>query len=89
MPRMENAKGEALYYNVVEKNGKVQYVLKGIGSTLILGRDKQKRSPAFSPRKPRSSSTSGGTVSRLHTESNTPDGDGPTKGSVAAFLSSP
>ena len=43
MPRMENAKGEALYYNVVEKNGKVQYVLKGIGSTLILGRDKQKK----------------------------------------------
>lgn len=43
MPRMENAKGEALYYNGVEKNGKVQYVLKGIGSTLILGRDKQKK----------------------------------------------
>lgn len=43
MPRMENAKGEALYYNVVEKNGKIQYVLKGIGSTLILGRDKQKK----------------------------------------------
>ena len=43
MPRMENAKGESLYYNVVEKNGKVQYVLKGIGSTLILGRDKQKK----------------------------------------------
>lgn len=43
MPRMENAKGGALYYNVVEKNGKIQYVLKGIGSTLILGRDKQKK----------------------------------------------
>ena len=43
MPRMENAKGEALYYIVVVKNGKVQYVLKGIGSTLILGRDKQKK----------------------------------------------
>ena len=43
MPRMEKATGEALYYNVVEKNGKVQDVLKGIGSTLILGRDKQKK----------------------------------------------
>ena len=24
MPRMENAKGEALYYNVIMKNGKIQ-----------------------------------------------------------------
>lgn len=40
MPRLENSRGEALYYNVVEKNGKIQYVLKGIGSTVILGRDK-------------------------------------------------
>ena len=43
MPRLENSRGEALYYNVVEKNGKSQYVLKGIGSTVILGRDKQRR----------------------------------------------
>jgi len=43
MPRLENSRGEALYYNVVEKNGKIQYVLKGIGSTVILGRDKQRR----------------------------------------------
>ena len=42
MPRLENSRGEALYYNVVEKNGKIQYVLKGIGSTVILGRDKQR-----------------------------------------------
>lgn len=43
MPRLENSRGEALYYNVVEKNGKIQYVLKGIGSTVIWGRDKQRR----------------------------------------------
>ena len=40
---MANAKGEAVYYNVVEKNGKLQYVVKGIGDTVVLGRDRQKR----------------------------------------------
>lgn len=43
MPRMENAKGDALYYNVVLKNGKIQYALRAIGDTVILGRDRQKR----------------------------------------------
>ena len=43
MKMVNKATGEALYYNLVEKNGKIQYVLKGIGSTLILGRDKQKK----------------------------------------------
>ena len=43
MPRMENAKGEALYYNVIMKNGKIQYALKAIGDTVIIGRDRQKR----------------------------------------------
>lgn len=41
--KMVNAKGEALYYNIVEKNGKVQYVMKAIGDTVILGRDRQKK----------------------------------------------
>ena len=41
--RMANAKGEAVYFNVVEKNGKLQYVVKGIGDTVVLGRDRQKR----------------------------------------------
>lgn len=41
--KMVNAKGEAIYYNVVEKSGKIQYVMKGIGDTVILGRDRQKR----------------------------------------------
>lgn len=40
---MVNAKGEALYYNIVTKNGKDQFVLKGIGDTVILGRDRQKK----------------------------------------------
>lgn len=34
---------EALYYNVIMKNGKIQYALKAIGETVILGRDRQKR----------------------------------------------
>lgn len=41
--KMVNDKGEALYYNVVQKNGKVQYVMKAIGDTVILGRDRQKK----------------------------------------------
>ena len=41
--KMINAKGESIYYNVVEKGGKIQYVMKGIGDTVILGRDRQKR----------------------------------------------
>ncbi len=40
---MVNAKGEAVYYNMVTKNGKDQFVIKGIGSTVILGRDRQRR----------------------------------------------
>ena len=41
--RLVNGKGEAIYYNLVEKNGKLQYVVKGIGDTVVLGRDRQKR----------------------------------------------
>lgn len=41
--KMVNPKGEALYYNIVTKNGKDQFVLKGIGDTLIIGRDRQKK----------------------------------------------
>ena len=41
--KMVNAKGEALYYNIGEKNGKVQYVMNAIGDTVILGRDRQKK----------------------------------------------
>lgn len=40
--KMMNAKGEAIYYNPVVKNGKDQYIIKGIGSTMVIGRDRQK-----------------------------------------------
>ncbi|MCD7857710.1 MAG: hypothetical protein LUG55_07950 [Clostridiales bacterium] len=41
--KMANAKGEEIYYNPVEKNGKLVWVVKGIGSTVVIGRDRQKR----------------------------------------------
>lgn len=41
--RMANQKGEEVYYNPVFKNGKNQWIIKGIGSTVVLGRDRQKR----------------------------------------------
>ena len=41
--KMVNDKGEALYYNGVTKNGKDVWVLKAIGSTVIVGRDRQKK----------------------------------------------
>ena len=40
--KMVNSKGEAVYYNLVVKNGKDQWIIKGIGSTTIIGRDRQK-----------------------------------------------
>ncbi len=43
MARMKNDKGEELYFNDATKNGKQVWVLKGIGDTLIIGRDRQKR----------------------------------------------
>lgn len=42
MPKMVNDKGEALYYNVVERRGKIAYMMRGIGDTVIVGRDRQK-----------------------------------------------
>ena len=43
MAKLANAKGEMVYYNLVEKNGKLQWVIKGIGDTVVLGRDRQKK----------------------------------------------
>lgn len=40
--KMVNPKGEAVYYNIVEKDGHVRYIVKGIGSTTIKGRDRQR-----------------------------------------------
>ncbi len=41
--KLANAKGEMVYFNSVEKRGKVQWVVKGIGDTVVLGRDRQKK----------------------------------------------
>lgn len=41
--RMINDKGEAVYFNPILKNGRAQWVIQGIGSTVVLGRDRQRR----------------------------------------------
>lgn len=41
--KLANAKGEMVYFNLVQKNGKLQWVIKGIGDTVVLGRDRQKK----------------------------------------------
>lgn len=41
--KMMNGQGEAIYYNDVEKRGKVVYIVKSIDGHPIIGRDKQKR----------------------------------------------
>ena len=41
--KMVNAKGEAVYYNIVTKGGKDQFVVKGIGATMVIGRNRQKK----------------------------------------------
>ena len=40
--KMVNDKGEAVYYNPVEKHGRLEFVIKGIGDTIVVGRDRQK-----------------------------------------------
>lgn len=37
--RMSNGTG-TIYYNIVEKRGKLRYIVKGIDGTTIRGRDK-------------------------------------------------
>ena len=41
--KMVNAKGEAVYFNRAWKHGKETWVVQGIGETLVIGRDRQKR----------------------------------------------
>ena len=38
---MVNDKGEAVYYNPVRKHNKDYWVVKGIGSTVVYGRDRR------------------------------------------------
>ena len=40
--KMMNAEGRAIYYNDVEKRGKIRYIVKSIDGLPIIGRDKQK-----------------------------------------------
>lgn len=40
---MVNDKGEAVYFNYVRKNNKDYWVVKGIGSTVVYGRDRERR----------------------------------------------
>lgn len=40
---MVNDKGEAVYYNYVRKNNKDYWVVQGIGSTVVYGRDRERR----------------------------------------------
>lgn len=41
--KMVNDKGEAVYYNYANKGGRDQFVIKGIGATMVIGRDRQKK----------------------------------------------
>lgn len=41
--KMANEKGEAVYFNPITKNGKDCWIIHGIGSTVVIGRDRQKR----------------------------------------------
>ena len=48
MARLENDQGGAVYFNPITKHGKDAWVIKGIGDTVIIGRDRQrKKSPIF------------------------------------------
>ena len=41
--RMMNEAGQAVYYNDVEKHGKIRFVVLAASGQYITGRDKQKR----------------------------------------------
>ena len=43
MKIVNEATGGAVYFNPVTKNGKDVWVVKGIGDTVVFGRDRQKR----------------------------------------------
>ncbi len=40
---MVNDKGEAVYYNLVRKNNKDYWLVQSIGSTVVYGRDRERR----------------------------------------------
>lgn len=40
---MVNNKSEAVYYNLIRKNNKDYWLVQGIGSTVVYGRDRERR----------------------------------------------
>ena len=40
---INKATGEAVYFNPITKRGKEAWIVQGIGSTVVLGRDRQKK----------------------------------------------
>ena len=42
MKMINKATGEAVYLNPIRKNGKDAWIIQGIGSTMVIGRDRQK-----------------------------------------------
>ena len=40
--KMANRRGEQIYLNCVEKNGRIVWLMQAIGDTVIIGRDKQR-----------------------------------------------
>ena len=43
MKLVNKATSEAVYFNPVKKAGKEVWLIQGIGSTVVIGRDRQKR----------------------------------------------
>lgn len=39
--RMVNQAGEAVYYNIVEKRGKIRYIVKAASGQMLTGRDRR------------------------------------------------
>ena len=42
MKMINKKSGEAVYFNPIRKNGKDAWIIQGIGSTVVIGRDRQK-----------------------------------------------
>ena len=42
-----NQQGQAVYYNVVEKHGKIRYQIQAASGQVLQGRDRQKRKSRY------------------------------------------
>lgn len=42
MPKLGNEQGQAVYFNSVEKDGKVRWVIRAVSGQTLPGRDRQK-----------------------------------------------